>query len=56
MVGEDHEDDVEDPDDVPAEDQADEGADPMTFFEAGDEAQDPRGDRDDAEDQRNDPT
>lgn len=55
MVGEDHEDDVEDPDDVPAEDQADEGADPMAFFEPGDEAQDPRGDRDDAEDQRNDP-
>lgn len=55
MVGQDHADDVEDPDDVPSEEDTEEGADPMSFFKTSDETEDPRSDGDDAEDQADEP-
>lgn len=50
VMGEDHEDDVEDPDDVPAQENAEQSAHPMSFFEPGHETEDPRSDGDDAKD------
>ena len=49
-MGEDHEDDVQNPDDVPTEDQTDEGAYPMAFLKAGHKPKDPWGDGNDAKD------
>ena len=55
VVTQDHEDDVENPDDVPAQENTQKRANPMAFLETGDESQDPRSDGNDAEDQTNDP-
>ena len=55
MMGEDHENDVEDPNDVPPEDQTNQSANPMPFFETSHKAEDPRSDGDNAKDQRDDP-
>ena len=54
-MGEDHEEDIEDPDDVPSEDQTNQSADPMPFAETSNESEYPRSDGDDAEDQTDNP-
>ena len=54
-MGDDHADDVENPDDVPAQEDTQQGADPMSFLETGDESEDPGSDGDDAEDQAHQP-
>ena len=54
-MGEDHEQKVQDPDDVPPEEDTDQSADPVPFFKTGDDTQNKRSDGDDRQDEGHDP-